>query len=51
MESIFVQFRSSGENIGPPLSIPKSTTYSQMNSLINELLKSVSSRFVADTEG
>lgn len=41
MENIFVQFKNSGQNIGPPLSIPKSTNYTQLNSLINDLLKAV----------
>ena len=40
-QAIFVQFKNNGQNIGPPLSIPKSTNYAQLNSLINDLLKSV----------
>lgn len=41
MENIFVQFKNNGQNIGPPLSIPKSTNYTQLNSLINDLLNAV----------
>ena len=41
MENIFVQFKNNGQNIGPPLSIPKSTNYIQLNSLINDLLNAV----------
>ena len=39
MENIFVQFKNNGQNIGPPLSIPKSTNYIQLNRLFYVLGK------------
>lgn len=43
METVFVQFKNNGQSIGPPLNIPKSTSYAQLNSLINSVLKEVQS--------